>query len=170
MAIPSRPCADFLWGSRGSLIVSARIKESFAHANYSGAVFFPITITKVGRRDAKLPAPIPESGEPEDIMAHAVLAPGNDVGAYFEMIVTADSARVKGTEPGFVCRVCGFEQWSPPKRWLMEESLWRGTDVFCLTPTSDVVVTNRVKEFLVQIGATNVRIVELDSAWVVCWA
>jgi hypothetical protein len=159
MAIPSRPRADFLWGSLGSVIVSERIKECFAHANFTGALLFPITITNVGVRNAKLPAPIPESGEPEDIMEHAVHAPGREVGQYFEMIVTADSDRVKATEPSFVCRACGFEQWSPPKSWIMDESLWTGTDVFCLAPTSMIVVTNRVKERLVQIGATNVRAV-----------
>ncbi len=161
MVIPSRPCADFLWGSRGSLIVSERIKECFARAGFTGISLAPIKINKVGRREAKLPAPIPESGEPEDIMKYAVQSPGTEVGLYFEIMVTADSARVKGTEPSFVCRVCGFENWSPPKRWLMKESLWTGTDVFCLAPSTMFIVTNRVKQLLVAIGATNVRAVEI---------
>ena len=94
-------------------------------------------------------------------MQHAVDSPGHEVPQYFEMIMTADSKRVVGTEPSFVCRVCGFEQWKPPKRWLMDESLWTGTDVFCLAPTSMIVVTKRVKEHLVEIGATNVRAVQI---------
>src|SRR5262249_40601869 len=70
MAIPSRPQADFLWGSLGSLIVSERIKNTFVQAAFSGILFFPIMITKIGRREATLPPPIPESGEPDDIMQH----------------------------------------------------------------------------------------------------
>jgi hypothetical protein len=161
MAVPSRPQADFLWGSLGSLIVSEKIKDSFTLACFSAILLFPISISKVGRRDAKLPPPIPDSGEPEDIMQHAVHAPGRDIGQYFEMIVCADSDRVKGTEPSFVCQACGFEQWSPPSRWTMDESLWKGADVFCLAPTSMVVVTNRVKERLVEIGATNVHAIPI---------
>jgi len=146
-----------LWGSLGSVIVSEKIKNCFARAGFSGILLFPITISKVGRRNAKLPAPIPDSGEPEDIMELADHVPGSDVGQYFEMIITSDSHRVRETEPSSVCPVCGFEQWSPPERWTMDESLWTGSDVFCLAPTSMIVVTNRVKERLVEIGATNVR-------------
>ena len=161
MAIPSRPQADFLWGSLGSVIVSERIKNCFALHGFSGTLLFPITISKVGRRKAALPAPIPESGEPEDIMESANQLPGSNVGHYFEMIITSDSRRVKGTEPSSVCTDCGFEQWSPPKQWAMHASLWTGADVFCLSPTSMIVVTDRVKEGLVEIGATNVRAVQM---------
>lgn len=159
MSIPSRPEADFLWGSLGSMIVSERIKQSFADVGFTGTVCLPIPITKIGRRRAKLPAPIPKSGEPEDIMRLARDAPGPDVGQYFEMMVTADSHRVRETKPTFVCATCGFEQWTPPKKWAMEESLWTGADVFFLAPTTMVVVTDRVKQHLVQLGATNVRAV-----------
>jgi hypothetical protein len=161
MAIPSLPEADFLWGSLGSVVVSERIKNCFAHARFSGTLLFPITISKVGRRKAKLPAPIPDSGEPDDIMDLANHVPASNVGQYFEVIITSDSHRVRGTEPTAVCAVCGFEQWLPPKQWTMDESLWTGTDVFCLAPTSVIVVTDRVKKRLVEIGATNVRAVQI---------
>lgn len=159
MQIPSRPRADFLWGSLGSWVISLRIKDLFERAGFSGFVLFPITISKVGRREAKLAPPIPASGEPEDIMRSAIHVPGADVGPYFELLVRSDSRRVRGTEPSFVCGVCGFEQWSPPRQWSMEDSLWTGTDLFCLAPTSMLIVTDRVKERLVEIGASNVRAV-----------
>lgn len=161
MEVPSHPQADFLWGSLGSLVVSARVKNCFASAGFSGLALVPMTISKVGQRSAKLPPPIPESGEPDDIMELANRAPGSDIGQYFEAIVTADSKRVKGTEPSSVCKVCGFEQWSPPHHWAMEESLWNGTDVFFMAPTSMIFVTDRVKVRLVEIGATNVRAVQV---------
>jgi hypothetical protein len=161
MTIPSRPEADFLWGSLGSVVVSERIKNCFTFADFSGTLLIPITISKVGRRKATLPAPIPDSGEPEDIMEHANHVPESEVGQYFEMVITSDSHRVRGTEPTSVCPVCGFEQWFPPKQWKMDESLWTGTDVFCLAPTTMIVLTDRVKKWLVELGANNVRAVQI---------
>ncbi len=159
--IPSRPRADFLWGSLGSLIISETIKDAFERDGFTGFVVFPMTMSKIGRREANLPPPIPASGEPEDIMRSAVQVPGTDVGPYFELLVRADSRRVRGTEPSIVCKVCGCEEWCPPRQWSMEESLWTGTDLFFLAPTTMLVVTDRVKERLVEIGATNVRAVEV---------
>lgn len=155
--LPSRPRADFLWGSLGSYIVSKRVKELFDRQGFSGCAFFPAVIEKIGRREAHLPPPLPSSGEPEDIMHSAKDPPTPEIGEYFEMIVCKDSLRVPEAVPRTLCNACGFEDWKPPKRWLMDDSLWTGSDIFFLAPTTMLIVTNRVKDALVEIRATNVR-------------
>jgi hypothetical protein len=135
--------------------------QRFESATFSGVSYFPIEITKVGRRNAKLPPPIPESGEPEDIMELAAYPPEQQIPKYFEVVILADSRRVKETEPTSVCPTCGSENWKPPKKWAMHESLWTGTDFFFLAPTTMIVVTDRVKKLLVEMEATNVRAVPM---------
>jgi hypothetical protein len=69
-----------------------------------GVSFCPVTLCKVGRRDAKLPATIPSTGEPEDIIDEVLLlSRTDDVGPYFELIVHNESGDPPGGEPVSVC-------------------------------------------------------------------
>ncbi len=70
--IPSRPRADFLWPFSG-LLVSSRIRDLLVDLCRDDVVTSPVVLRKVGKRTAKLPAPIPASGEPEDIINEAAL-------------------------------------------------------------------------------------------------
>jgi hypothetical protein len=66
--VPSRPQSDFLWAGLGSIVVSQRIKSLFEFLDIRGVFFCPVTFRKIGKRNARLPAPIPSTGEPEDII------------------------------------------------------------------------------------------------------
>jgi len=62
LEIPSRPRADFLWLSAGVLVVSERIKGVFETICGDNAAVRPIILRKIGKREAKLPPPMPSTG------------------------------------------------------------------------------------------------------------
>jgi hypothetical protein len=66
--IPSRPRADFIWGCLGSVVISERVRRLFESLRLASVSYSPVTLRKVGKREARLPAPIPSTGEPEDII------------------------------------------------------------------------------------------------------
>ena len=164
--IPSRPEADFLWAAIGSVVVSERIRTAFLSANVTGAVFAPVTPRKIGRRSAKLPAPIPSSGEPEDLITQLrATTPASAIPSLFELVVTAESGRPPGAREFTTCECCGREQYDREGRQLvMLPDMWRGEDVFFLATTAHIVVTDRVRELLRNLGATNVRLTPLPDA------
>jgi hypothetical protein len=159
--VPSKPRADFLWASLGSVAVSARIKRLFEDAGYRGAEFCPIILRKVGKREARLPPPIPSTGEPEDMYAETELVKlANDIDPYFEMLITAESGKPAGAETASKCDLCGREEYE--RRILaMRPEMWRGEDVFHLATTLWIVITGKVRDALRQLRPTNVMIQRL---------
>ena len=159
--VPSKPRADFLWASLGSVIVSARIRRLFEEAGYRGAEFCPIILRKVGKLEARLPPPIPSTGEPEDMFAETELVkPTNDIGPYFEMLITAESAKPPGAEVASKCDLCGREEYDR-RVLVMRPEMWRGEDVFHLATTLWIVITGSVRDALRQLRPTNVMIQRL---------
>jgi hypothetical protein len=108
--IPSRPRADFLWCSIGSVVISERVKCLFESLNLMSISYCPVTLRKVGTRNARLPAPIPSTGEPEDIIHEVPLLTATDsIGPYYELVVQSESGVAPGAEPLAVCSRCGRE-------------------------------------------------------------
>ncbi len=157
---PSWPEADFLWAGLGSVVVSERIRRAFLAADFKGAVFAPVTPRKIGTRRAKLPAPIPRSGEPEDLITELRgTTPANAIPALFELVVTADSKRPPGAGEFTMCECCGREQYDRAGRELvMLPEMWRGEDIFFLATTTHIVVTDPVRDLVQKLGATNVQL------------
>jgi uncharacterized protein CXXCG len=156
--VPSRPRADFLWGSLGSVVVSQRMKDLFESAKTSGLAFSSVVLRKIGKREAKLPPPIPSTGEPEDMLREMPLLKQKDgVGPYYEMLILSESARPPGGDPKSICSGCGREDIDTEKRLIvMVPSMWKGDDIFFLATTLYIVITERVKTWLEDLGATNV--------------
>lgn len=100
--IPSKPNADFLWSSIGSVVVSERIKSFFENHGENNVSFSKVIKRKVGKNSPKHPAPEPSSGEPEDILDEVELIKNVDeVPEYYEMIIKNESTlplhtKVKG--------------------------------------------------------------------------
>jgi hypothetical protein len=165
--IPSRPRADFLWCSLGSVVVSERPRELFKSLRLTGAAFSPVVLRKVGKREARLPAPRPSTGEPEDIIKEVpLLSRTETVGPYFELCVQATSGYAPRAHPLEVCSGCGRETFpdDDKSRLVMVESMWKGADVFFLASTLYVVVTDRVRQALMDLQVTNVRFRSFESA------
>lgn len=163
--IPSRPRADFLWSGLGSVVVSQRIKQLLETLQIGGIKFCSIILRKVGKREARLPAPIPTTGEPEDIIDEVALLKSTDsIGPYFELLVQSKSGYVSGEEPVSVCSGCGRETFpTHPSELVMTASMWNGEDIFRLASSNYIVVTDTLKKKMHELKAKNVRFEKLPD-------
>lgn len=157
--IPSVPQSDFLWSGLGSVVVSDRIRTAFAASRIDGVSFAPVELRKVGRASESMPASIPLSGEPEDLLLDLPDARTADRHApYYEMVVTAESALPRGVSADDACAACGRLQYDNYSRELiMRDEMWPGADVFFLATTLWIVLTDRVRSLLAALEATNVE-------------
>ena len=164
--IPSRPRADFIWGCLGSVVISERVRRLFESLRLASVSYSPVTLRKVGKREARLPAPIPSTGEPEDIIHEVPLLTRTDtVGPYFELVIQSESGNAPGAEPRSVCSGCGREIFPDgDARFVMADSMWKGADIFFLTSTLYIVVTDRVRQALQDLRATNVQFEPFEAA------
>lgn len=164
--IPSRPRADFIWGCLGSVVISERVRRLFESLCLKSVSYCHVTLRKVGKREARLPAPIPSTGEPEDIIMEVPLLSRSDtVGPYFELVIQSVSGYAVGVQPLHVCPGCGRETFQDDKaRFVMVESMWKGADIFFLASTLYIVVTDRVRRALQDLKATNVQFEPFEAA------
>lgn len=122
LEVPSRPRADFLWSSLGSVVVSDRIRTLLQSLGVADVSFSPVILRRVGSREANVrTVPVPESGEPEDIIDHVpLLARTDSVGPYFELTIQAVSGYHPEAPPTSVCSGCGretFPRATPVSTW-----------------------------------------------------
>ncbi len=155
LSVPSKPQADFLWASLGSVVVSERIRLTLEDIGCEGVHFCPVTIRKVGNRKATARPRIPASGEPEDMLNDESLRePTGELPQYFEMVLTSESKNPPGTEITSRCELCGREEYE--RRILtMRPDMWLGDNVFLLATTLWIVITEKVGRRLQDIKATN---------------
>jgi hypothetical protein len=82
----------------------------------------------------------------------------DDIGPYFELVIESDSRYAPGALPLSVCSGCGRETFpETDARFVMADSMWKGADIFFLASTLYILVTDRVRQALQDLGATNVR-------------
>lgn len=156
--VPSRPRADFLWSSLGSVVVSQRVKSLLEESGLNDVAFTEVIMRKVGKREAKLPAPRPVGGEPEDLINELPLLNAiADVGRYYEMIILKESRYPPGGTPKNTCVGCGRPDVNDSiRRIVMMPEMWQGDAIFFLATTLYVIVTNPVKRLLEKIRSNNV--------------
>lgn len=156
--VPSLPRADFLWSSLGSLVVSQRVKSLFEEAGLNDVAFSEVIMRKVGKRDARFPAPRPASREPEDLIKEVpLLADTADVGRYHEMIILKESGFPPGGTPTSICVGCARPEVDDATRKIvMTSEMWQGDAIFFLATTLHVIVTDPVKKLLEKIRSSNV--------------
>jgi len=161
--IPSRPRADFLWPF-GAVVVSARIRDLLVDLCHQDVAIFPVNLRKVGRREAKLPTPIPRSGEPEDIINEApLLADTSGIEPYFEVVPRQQSREHRVIESQ--CGACGWIKTKviQTKKWerRMVEDHWNGERIFYWGGTLFIAVTEDVKNALQAVHPSNVELIEM---------
>jgi hypothetical protein len=156
--VPSIPRADFLWGSLGSLVVSARMRDLFAEKCGDALALAEVKLGKIGKKEARLPAPIPSTGEPEDLITEASpLSDPSSVGPYFEGIPISESGWPPGGAPISVCSGCMRPQVDNQTRQLvMRADMWRGAPIFYLATTIWIIVTDDLKKEIELLAPTNV--------------
>jgi hypothetical protein len=156
--VPSTPRADFLWPSIGSFVVSARIKDTLVAACPEDIAACPVTLRRIGKREAKLPPPMPSTGEPEDIIDEVPLLKNTEnIGPYFEIILRKESGyHPAGTRP-IICPGCKRpDVISSPMRLRMTPEKWKGDSIFFLSTTLWVMVTEELRQRIAVHHPTNV--------------
>jgi hypothetical protein len=163
LEVPSRPRADFLWSSIGSVVVSHRIKDLFEKHVITEVAFAKVGLRKVGKREAELPPLIPASGEPEDLINEAPLLTNiSTIGSYYELIALNESGYPPGGTPKSICSGCGRPDVDNRKRRVvMTPEMWKGDKIFFLATTLHLIVTNELKELLEKNNPTNVVFKEI---------
>jgi hypothetical protein len=163
--VPSCPCADFLWPSLGSLVVSERIKNVLVTSWPNDIVACPVSLRKIGKREAKLAPPMPSTGEPEDIINEVPLSKDvSQIGPYFEILVQKESGFPLGGTPLNTCAGCGRPNVDNSTRELrMTPEMWKGDHLFFLATTLYVLITDKVREQLDSMRPTNVLFEEMET-------
>jgi hypothetical protein len=155
--VPSRPRADFLWPSLGSFVVSDRVRILLLSACGDDIAACQVTLRKIGKRNAKLPPPMPSTGEPEDIINEVPLLDDPSVGGgYWEILVQHESGFPPGGTPISVCSVCKRPTIGPNREFRMTPEMWNGQAIFFLATTLYVIVTDGLKETIESLHPTNV--------------
>jgi len=163
--VPSLPRADFLWSSIRSLVVSERIRATLVGSWPDDVIACPVTLRKIGRREANLSPPIPSTGEPEDIIDEVPLCHDvSPVGPYFEILVQKESDYPPGGTPVTTCLGCGRPTIDASTRQIrMTPEMWKGDDIFFLATTLHVIVSDDVYKRLATLHPTNVRFVDMGE-------
>lgn len=156
--VPSRPRADFLWSSVGSLLVSERIKDVLLASCPDEIAVCPVTLRKIGKRAAKLPPPMPSTGEPEDIIHEVpLLEDTSEIGPYFEIVILKESGYPPGGTPKSICSGCLRPDVDNATREIrMTPDMWQGHSIFFLATTLYVMVTDELKQQIARLRPTNV--------------
>jgi hypothetical protein len=156
--VPSRPRADFLWSSLGSIVVSQRVKDILEESGVNDVNFCEVILRKVGMREASFPAPVPASGEPEDLINELPLLKELDgVERYYEMIILKESLYPPGGTPRSICVGCGRPDVDNSTRQIdMTPEMWQGDSIFFLATTLYVIVTDPLKKLLENLRSSNV--------------
>lgn len=163
--IASNPTADFLWSSIGSVLVSERIKNVFKQFAKDDIEFVKVIKRNVGKNEPKLPAPIPSTGEPEDIIEEVeLLEEINDVNDYFEMIIKSESKLPLFTKVNSICEKCKRENIDGESRLLLlADQIWNGQNIFFLATTLYIIITDSLKNKLEEVNPTNVKITDITK-------
>jgi hypothetical protein len=161
--VPSKPTADFLWASLGSLVVSERVKNLLVDRCEDEVVCCNVSLRKIGAREAKLPAPIPSTGEPGDIIEQVPLMTSHlEIGPYFEICILNESDWPPGGKPKRICPGCKRHEINNSTREIrMTVNMWKGNHIFFLATTLHVIVTNDLKKRIQNLRPTNVIFSEI---------
>jgi hypothetical protein len=154
--VPSTPDADFLWPAIGSPVISDRMRSFFEQLGSDVASVVSVKSRKIGAARPILPAPIPESGEPEDLLTEMKLY-AMERRPYFELIVSAESGLPHGTKRLPPCPGCGRAELEGSREFTVYDDMVPAQPLFLLATTLWLVVTDALKRDLQRIKPTNAR-------------
>lgn len=155
--VPSRPRADFLWSGLGSFVVTDRVRDLLLRMAVNDIPVCPVTLRKIGKRKAKLPPPMPSTGEPEDIINEVpLLDDPSTVGSYSEVVVLHESGFPPGGTPISVCSGCRRPEIGRNREFRMTAEMWNGQSIFFMATTLYVIVTDGLKQAIESLRPTNI--------------
>lgn len=158
--VPSTPVADFLWASLGSLVVSDRVRPLFEQLGSETVSIEPVQPRRIGAAPPTLPAPVPESGEPDDLLTQ-ITHVASEPPSYFELVVAAESDLPHGVHRRPPCPACDRTKLEGSRELRMYDDMERGDPLFVLATSLWHVVTDPLKRELERLDPSNVRFLPL---------
>ena len=100
------------------------------------------------------------------MMLEAPLLTSTDqIGPYFEMLVSSESGYPPGGESTAVCTGCGRESIDDDRRQIVTlPAMWNGHEIFTLATTLYIIVTDEIKQELERLRVTNVAYRNCEKA------
>lgn len=161
--VPSRPEGEMFWPSMDGPVVSAAFAQALESLGATGFALLPVEEIRCGTEPPDREAPIPESGEPEDLDAWATAVPGKGK-AFHLLSVTAEGDPGTGMHTGPACDGCGRAETDRGGNWrTWDDSFWPGTDFFRFPTTRWIIVTERVADLLAKRRIGNLNLTPLVS-------
>lgn len=158
--LPSRPEADVFWASYLGPIVSARAATALRSAEASGIALIPVDHVRCGTRSPSDKVPIPESGEPVDLLEQATET--LEGVPFFFCSVISEGRLTTNMHESPACPGCGHIQIDRSNAWAVwDDKIWPGDDIFHFPTTLRIVVTERIADLLTTLGAKNVAFTSL---------
>lgn len=155
--VPSRPDGDIFWADLDFPIVSGRVAAALRSLGAAGFDLIPIDEVRCGKRSAAKKAPIPASGEPEDLEKRATGAL-KDGQQFFALAVQAEGRLSSKMRERPACPGCGDMEVDRKKGWeAWKDAMWAGDDIFHFPTTLWIIVTERVADLFAHLGVGNVE-------------
>lgn len=159
--VPSRPEGDVFWASLEGPVVSARVAADLRLLGATGVALVPIDHVRTGKCSPREEAPIPDSGEPEDLSAWAT-EPPDEGQEFFLLSVIAEGHLNSGMFAQPPCPGCGHVEIVRQGGWgVWEDSISAGHDIFHFPTTLWIVVSERIVDLFSEIEAGNVKFTPL---------
>lgn len=157
--IPSLPCADFLWCSIGTLVVSDRIKFILSEFCSEAIAFGQVTPRTVGKLKSDQPPQLPSTGEPEDIIKEIPHSENmRNVNLYHEVCILKEANYPNGVLPEEICSICGRQEiLTGSIDFKMKQDMWPGSHIFFFPGTAYIIVTDFLKNKIEEIKPINVN-------------
>lgn len=159
--LPSRPEGDVFWASLEGPIVSARVAAALRSQGATGFALIPVDHVRCGTGSPSEEAPIPDSGEPEDLSEWATetLAEGQE---FFLLSVISEGRLKSNMHAQPACPGCSFIEIDRLDGWdAWDETVWAGDDIFHFPTTLWIVVTERIVDLFAELNAGNVEFTPL---------
>lgn len=145
IVLPSERTADFVWTWFSDCLVTDRVLHLFEEAKFTGFTVNPAEI-KLKNKKAKKLATSP---------------------VLWELVVTGkggDADPRSGVRPIYTCPYCSLKEYSSFRNGIIvDEQAWDGSDFFTVTGYRFIMVTERVKDFIIEHALINCALIPSQS-------
>jgi hypothetical protein len=148
IVLPSDRVGDFVWTWLSDCLITDRVLKLFEEAGFTGFTVKPVAVK-------------PKTGRGKNLITVPTL---------WELVVTGkggDADPRSGIRRIYSCPHCGLVKYSSYRNGIIvDERTWDGSDFFKITEYPFILLTQRVKDFIVERGLTNCALIpSQDLVW-----
>lgn len=153
----SMPVLDFMWPCAGTILVQRSVrllleKHAVTGINFIEPVVYETGISDLGKQKARV-----DDGEPESIIVGHPRRRSLSHGRICQLVASEGTEWHLADHVESECEVCGQLRRSAgvANEQVMRTSI-PSSDIFCLSPGSSLIVTDRVRRLLIDAQCSNV--------------